>query len=283
MKIVRILGGLGNQMFQYAFYKALQNQNKRVLADVSLFNDYKAHNGFELEDIFDLKVNKASQFTIDLYYTPNRKWYLRKLRRLLNLKNTYQEEANEFAFDKTYLSDLKPYLYFGYWQNEGYFKNIDLSKDFVFKNPLSAKNQQILEQIKECTSISIHVRRGDYLNHPQLGNLCNLDYYSAAIKLMQSKFEQATFFIFSNDIVWCKEHLQIENAIYIDWNNGRDSYIDMQLMSHCYHHIIANSSFSWWAAWLNTNPDKIVIAPRKWVNSQTVPVSQIIPESWTSI
>ena len=283
MKIVRILGGLGNQMFQYAFYKALEKKESKVLADLSLFKDYELHNGFELDKVFGVDIKKASQFTVDLYDTQNRKWLFRKLRKLLKLKNTYKEEANEFVFDPTFLTDPSPRLYYGYWQNEGYFKDSDIRSEFVFKNPLTGKNNYTFKQIAESQSISIHVRRGDYVDHPLLGSLCNVTYYQDAISLMNSKISNPSYFVFSNDIEWCKKNLPLNKATYIDWNTGRDSYIDMQLMSTCKHQIIANSSFSWWGAWLNNNPKKIVIAPKKWISTQESSISNILPDTWISI
>lgn len=283
MKIVRILGGLGNQMFQYAFYKALEKRHKKVLADLTLFKDYELHNGFELNDVFGIDLREAPQFIINLYDTPNKKWLFRKLRRIINLKNTYKEEIHEFLFDPSFLSDPKPRLYYGYWQNEQYFEDIDIRNDFKFKSPLSEKNQQILNRIENTQSVSIHIRRGDYVNHPLLGNICELPYYQAAISLMDSKLKNPSYFIFSNDITWCKTHLSLEKATYIDWNTAKDSYIDMQLMSACKHQIIANSSFSWWGAWLNQNPNKIVIAPDKWINGEKFNNSEIVPKTWIKI
>lgn len=283
MKIVRILGGLGNQMFQYAFYKALEKRHPKVSADLTLFEDYNLHNGFELNDVFGIDVKEATRFTTNLYDTANRKWLFRKLRRFLNLKNTYKEEVNEFLFDPAFLSDTEPRLYYGYWQNEQYFSDINIRNDFKFKRPLSEKNQQVLNLIKNSQSVSIHVRRGDYVNHPLLGNICDLDYYQSAISLMNSKTSDPSYFIFSNDIEWCKTNLSLNEATYIDWNTGKDSYIDMQLMSACKHQIIANSSFSWWGAWLNQNPDKIIIAPDKWINGEKYNDSEIVPKTWIKI
>jgi len=283
MKIVRFTGGLGNQMFQYAFYKSLKKNNQKVLADLSPFEGHECHNGFELNHVFGIELNKASKFIIDLYYTPNRKWLFRKLRRLLIMKNTHKEELNEFIFDESFFTDRKSQIYSGYWQHERYLKDIDIREDFVFKKPLSTQNQQLKEKIEQTSSVSIHVRRGDYINHPLLGNICDLQYYHSAIELIQSKVDNPVYYIFSNDIHWCKESLRLKNAIYIDWNTGNNSSIDLQLMSLCKHQIIANSSFSWWAAWLNTNINKIIIAPQIWINGEKFRNIDIVPKSWIKI
>lgn len=267
MVIIQVIGGLGNQMFQYAFYKSLQGKGIKVYADLSDFEQYTLHNGYELERIFNLKVKKPSKFLLSLFRPNQSKWIFRKLKRVLNLKKTYKVEENEFCFDASFLSNTNHY-YSGYWQNEGYFLSIadKIRVDFKFPEIEGIENQTIMQQIIYTESVAIHVRRGDYLKDPLLGNICNLDYYEQAISSINSKIKDAQFFIFSDDIAWCKQNLKLENAAYIDWNKGNHSYIDMQLMSNCKHNIIANSSFSWWAAWLNKNKAKIVVAPKKWIN-----------------
>jgi hypothetical protein len=285
MKIIQFLGGLGNQMFQYALYKALQKKFPNVKADLHGYQDYTLHNGFELEKIFNIKLNKISPFTKNLYNKHNRKWIYRKLRRLFNLKNAYQEEQSLFAYDPSILTDPKPRYYWGYWQNLRYFETIEeeLKSDFKFKNTLTGANQQTLAHIKQTESIAIHVRRGDYLKDPLLGGLCGPDYYQAAINYIHTKVGSPEFFVFSDDIAWCQEHLRLPQAEFISWNKGPESYIDMQLMSACKHNIIANSSFSWWAAWLNPNESKIVIYPKKWVNDNQCLESMSTPENWTAL
>lgn len=285
MKIVQFLGGLGNQMFQYALYKVLQKKFPNVKGDVHGYQNYKLHNGFELENIFDIKLNKISPFTKNVYNNHNRKWIYRKLRRLLNLKNAYQEEKSLFAFDPSILHDPKSRYLWGYWQNLRYFETIadELKSDFKFKKELTGANQHTLVRIKQTESIAIHVRRGDYLKDPLLGGLCGSDYYQTAINHMETTVSNPEFFIFSDDIAWCQEHLTIPKAAFISWNKGSESYIDMQLMSACKHNIIANSSFSWWAAWLNPNGSKIVIYPKKWINDHQAEESMSTPDTWIAL
>ncbi|NQX52185.1 alpha-1,2-fucosyltransferase [Pedobacter panaciterrae] len=283
MKIIRFLGGLGNQMFQYTLYKSLESKFPNVKADLQGYNDYPLHNGFELENIFGLKINKISSFTSNLYF--NKKWIYKKLRRILGLKNTYTEEKNLFSFDQSILNNPKTAYYWGYWQNFKYFEDIasEIKNDFQFTSSLSKENQQILDQVKLKNSVSIHIRRGDYLKDPLLGGLCGPEYYKQAISYIQSNLTSPSFFIFSDDIYWCKENLNLDNCTFISWNKGMSSYIDMQLMSACKHNIIANSSFSWWAAWLNSNPDKIVIGPKKWVNHSDPDIHMSFPQNWISL
>jgi len=285
MKIVRFLGGLGNQMFQYTLYKALKKRFPKVKADLYWFDGYNRHYGYELEKIFGIRISKASEFESVLYDIHNRRWIFRKLRRLLNLKKAYQEETDLFSFDPNILTDKNSAYYWGYWQNLNYFQDIEkeIRADFVFTTPSDSRNLQILERIRNSNSISIHVRRGDYLTDPLLGGLCELDYYENGVSHMQAHIKSPKYFVFSNDIPWCKNNLNISDCEFISWNDGEQSHIDMQLMAECKHNIIANSSFSWWAAWLNPNPKKIVIAPTKWVNDPTINTSGLIPNTWLSI
>lgn len=285
MKTIRFLGGLGNQMFQYALYRAMQQSFPNVKADLQGFNGYELHNGFELERIFKLQISKTTPFKSKLYNIHEKKWIYRKLRRVLNLRKSYFEEYNLFSYDPTILTSPKPAYLWGYWQNPAYFGAIEqqLRADFKFILPLDKKNQETLDRIQSSNSVSIHIRRGDYLTDPLLGGLCNLKYYQEAIAMIETSVPSPKYFIFSNDIPWCREQLNLPTAEFIFWNQGSDSYIDMQLMTACKHNIIANSSFSWWAAWLNQNTNKTVICPRKWVNDAQINTSGIIPQSWISI
>jgi len=284
MIIIKIIGGLGNQMFQYSFYRSLQSKGINVYADLSDFEDYPLHNGYELERIFKLTVRTPSKFILNLFKPNQTKWIFRKLKRVLDLKKTYRVEEMEFRFDPSFLSDTNKY-YFGYWQNEGYFRDIadQIKQDFIFPKIVDIENETILQKITNTQSVSIHVRRGDYLKDPLLGNVCNLDYYEEAILNINSKTKDAQFFVFSDDVAWCRQNLKLENVSYIDLNKGKNSYIDMQLMSNCKHNIIANSSFSWWGAWLNNNTNKVVIAPGKWVNNLASDDIDICPKNWIKL
>lgn len=285
MKIVRFLGGLGNQMFQYAFYKSLERKFDAVRADLTEFEAYGLHNGFELERVFPIDLDKAPPFLVKLYDPRYRSWWIRKLRRVARLKDAYYEEKMLFRFDSGLFEDNSNRLYWGYWQNERYFDAVGdaLRQDFQFKLPLGERNKSVLQQIQSGNSVSIHVRRGDYLNNELLGGICDEAYYQRAIQTIQERTKDPEFFVFSNDMAWCESHLNLPQAHFIAWNQGDQSYIDMQLMSHCKHNIIANSSFSWWSAWLNSNTDKIVIAPTGWTNDPANSISDIIPSQWITL
>lgn len=160
-------------------------------------------------------------------------------------------------------------------------------EDFTFINMPNKRNQSVLNMIDSKNSISIHVRRGDYVSNAATNKyhgLCDLGYYKKSIDYISKRVESPVYYIFSDDISWCKINLKIKgNVTYISHNNGDNSWEDMRLMSRCKHNIIANSSFSWWAAWLNTNLDKIVIAPRNWYKDLPRNMTDIIPSSWLTV
>jgi hypothetical protein len=180
-----------------------------------------------------------------------------------------------------------PYFACGYWQSSKYFSDYEkeIREDFQFIKPLDRKNLSVLKKIEKTSSASIHIRRGDYVSNSKINKVhgtCSITYYRKAINHLKRKFPNSAFFVFSDDPNWVKENIKINNATYVDWNQGKNSYKDMQLMSRCKHNIIANSSFSWWGAWLNCNPKKIIIAPKIWFND---PIAQekskeLIPKTW---
>ena len=288
MIIVRVTGGLGNQMFQYAMYKSLEKKGKLVKLDSkSFYETKKEHNGYELERIFDIKPNKPTKEDLEKF-DENNISTLFKIKRKLFGDKKFVYDTKEYVFNKDVYKLKNSYLN-GYWQSIKYFQGIenDIKKDFRFKNQLDNKNLEILNEIENSNSISIHIRRGDYMspeNYNMYGCIATPTYYKKAIKVIEEKVENPTFFVFSNDMDWVKKNIQINSRVfYIDINSGNGSYKDMQLMSNCKHNIIANSSFSWWGAWLNENKNKIVIAPKKWINREDVDSNKIelFCEGWT--
>ena len=283
MKIVQIVGGLGNQMFQYAFAVNLKNAtNEEVKIDISSFDRNMCHNGYEIDTIFGQKLKKCSDKERKERSCEGSEFVqkLKKLKRkLFNIKNT---EYVEQGFSYNSNLDYQKSYFAGLWQSEKYFLEIkDEVKDFfTFSDPQDRTNIELLKKIKDSDSVSIHVRRGDYLNSPLHGGICDVDYYKNAIEYIRTNIESPVVFIFSNDMQWSKENLHLSDANYIDWNQGVNSFRDMQLMSECKHNVIANSTFSWWGAWLNKNSDKIVIAPSKWFNSEDLDTRDLIPDGW---
>ena len=288
MKIVKILGGLGNQMFQYALYLSLKETfpQENVTVDLSCFHGYHLHNGFEIARIFSLHPDKATVMEIlrIAYYYPNYFfWQIGK--RVLPQRKTMCAESTKLLFDKSVLQREGDRYFDGYWQDERYF--IDCRRTILntFKfPPFTDDNNLALLKKMDTNSVSIHVRRGDYVGNKLYQGICDLNYYREAIMKISSYISPSMFCDFSNDIEWCRDNLEsfIKAPIYyVDWNSGTESYRDMQLMSCCGHNIIANSSFSWWGAWLNQNSSKIVIAPKRWINLNNC--GFMLPSRWVKI
>ncbi|MEZ5036676.1 MAG: alpha-1,2-fucosyltransferase [Chitinophagales bacterium] len=291
---VQLSGGLGNQMFQYAFGKHLAiNTQSELVLDLAYiqsklpFKKFSTPMQYEL-DIFNLNVDCNSlYFSNGITYPLAKLEYYLKTKRNTNKNNTLIESGMQFNAD--YLEKDEPLFIHGNFQSELYFKDIeaDIREDFEFIHPLEEQNQQILNQIKSSNSVSIHIRRGDYLsikNNASKFRALELDYYKNAMSILENKMENITYFVFSDDINWVKENLKTHaETIFINHNKGKSSYIDMQLMSNCQHNIIANSTFSWWAAWLNTNKNKIVVAPKTWFLIDELNHNDIVPISWISL
>lgn len=289
MKIVNIIGGIGNQMFQYAFALTLKeiNPGEDIKLDISHFKGYSLHNGFEIERNFGSLLPYASSSDLRklTYYAPNYK-ISRILRKLLGYRKTEFKEPRLFTFWEDAL-ERKGNCYFeGSWQNEKYFKKYEkiIHKAFSFKQPLGEKNENLANQIYNTKSVSIHVRRGDYLTDPTYQGICDLPYYRNAIAYITAQVENPHFFIFSNDVQWCEDNIAplCSHFTIINWNGGNKSWADMQLMSLCRHNIIAHSSFSWWGAWLNKHNDKIVVSPKGWFNRADITDSPQLPD-WVLI
>lgn len=292
MVITNLIGGLGNQMFQYATGRALSQKFSTPLQlDISGFLNYGLHQGFELHRIFNCEAEIASEAAVRGILG----WqYSSCTRRLFSQRSIAVFRRKELVVEPhfQYWQGIKNvpcdcYLN-GYWQSEKYFLDVSalIREDFSFCLPLENKNAELSKQINQVCAISLHVRRGDYAKNPKTTathGLCSLDYYQAAIQHIAERVERPHFFVFSDDIAWVESNLKIDfTHQYINHNYGVESYNDMRLMSLCRHHIIANSSFSWWGAWLNPNLDKIVVAPKRWFANETN-TQDLILQSWVRL
>jgi len=282
--IVKIIGGLGNQLFQYSYAKSLQQKGYKVKIDISAFKSYKLHGGYFL-DRYLIDIERATVSDLSLYKVLN---IITKLKRKIGFANNNLIEEDTFFFSNKLLLPKDDSYIQGYFQSEKYFIAIrkEIVKDFTIKGCLTNYTKLIERQIQgEDNAISLHVRRGDYISNKSAAAVhgsCSINYYQNAIKMLNSKFNNNKYFIFSDDIKWCKENLKINGAIYVDNIDKKTPYEDVYLMSLCNHNIIANSSFSWWGGWLNSNLGKIVVAPIKWfenekMNSDTF---DLIPSKW---
>jgi hypothetical protein len=293
MIIVELQGGLGNQMFQYAFASILAQKNTTtVLLDTSFFNRVEKTLGFTPRTFelafFNNQFRIASDSDIrSFHYLSTKHKIKRKLG--LNYPKLYVEPSFEFQEDAL---SIKSSVYLkGYFQSYKYLLGYE---DFIrqlFSFPvekLDKINIELLLAIKNSNSIAIHIRRGDYVTDEataQYHGSCSLDYYLKAIKLLASENKDFTLVFFSDDSDWVKEQFQDlpYSKIFVDHNKAEHSWKDMLLMSSCHHNIIANSSFSWWAAWLNANPDKTVIAPKEWFRTKDIDVITLLPEEWKKL
>ncbi|MDR1614938.1 MAG: alpha-1,2-fucosyltransferase [Campylobacteraceae bacterium] len=280
MIITRLIGGLGNQLFQYAIGRAITHKNSDILKlDITGFKNYKLHNGYRL-NAFNIDEKIADISEIKRFGVKNR--VLRKLIRMgiFGYKKTFYVEKpeNETKFDPKVFLYQNLYLS-GYWQNEKYFSDIRdiIVKEFTLKKSISENIAKYMKLIKNSSSVSIHIRRGDYLNaDASLG----IEYYKKALEYIRERINNPSFFIFSDDISWCKENLNfIINPIFIE--STTSELEDLELMKNVKHNIIANSSFSWWAAWLNENEEKIVIAPKVWFKNRAG--FDPVPEAWIKL
>ena len=269
MLIIKMNGGLGNQLQQYALYEKMKSLGKDVKLDISWFGkDY----------------GKALKRDLELDYFPNVSYETCSAE---ELKQIGERSFGRKVFEKLHLVDSKLYVESkmydekifqmdnkvleGYWACEAYYEDIvpKLREKLVFPKSNNPKNQKMEEKMRSCNAVSIHLRRGDYLtpgNKEMFGGICTDKYYEQALAYVKDKVEDAKFFVFSDDPTYAKEKYRGEEYMIVDINRGRDSYFDVYLMSCCKHHICANSTFSFWGARLNPNSDKIMVRPLKQKN-----------------
>lgn len=284
--IVKLQGGLGNQMFQYAMGRCLSCTKALDLKlDISFFEDHPERK-YELNN-FDIVQRIANTEESDKLKNSDSKRLNRIKQRYLGSPQVFVQESS-LMFDPQYLAIMHSAYLDGYWQSEKYFRQIEnvIRQELKVSTPPSAANRALLDEIESVNAVSLHVRRGDYEEDPvinQVHGTCSLNYYEEAASLIVEKVSQPVFYVFSDDIPWAKDNLNLgHNFQFVSINNGENAHEDLRLMYSCKHHIIANSTLSWWGAWLNPNPDKIVVAPQKWFNDPELNLQSktIVPESW---
>lgn len=277
MRLIKMTGGLGNQMFIYAMYLKMKTVSPDVRIDLSDMVHYQVHYGYEMNKVFHLP---RTEFCI------NRS--LKKIIEFLLFKTILERKQGGSLVSYTRKYHW-PWIYFkGFYQSEKYFAGIEkeVREAFVFDiRRASRRSLRAMQEIKaDPHAVSIHVRRGDYLlekHWKALGYICQSSYYLNALAELEKRVKNPHYYVFSEDLNWVRQNLPLTKAEFIDWNKGEDSWQDMMLMSHCRHHIICNSTFSWWGAWLNPSLDKIVIAPERW--TQTTDSADVVPESWLKV
>jgi hypothetical protein len=289
MIIMQLVGGLGNQLFQYALGRTLS-----ISHNVPLGLDCSAYEADTLRTYrlgyFDIKAREIDHESLDclLRRGAKGKWacILSLLLKRLPISQHREFYEQQHNFDPR-VFNMGGNLYLrGYWQTEKYFRGIAsiLREEIIVKSPPNAENRAVSEQINQTNSVSLHVRRGDYVANPHTQSyhgVCSLEYYQAAIETLLNHIHNPHFFIFSDDMQWVSKYLHLTHpTTYVAHNGAAEDYEDLRLMSQCKYHIIANSSFSWWGAWLSTWPDKMVIAPNRWFENSTRNTQDVLPKSW---
>lgn len=274
MKIVNVVGGLGSQMMAYSLHMALKEfyPDELVICDFTAYQKYQRidHNGSELKRAFGIHEDCLPSLLAPIIHS--RGILPRIIRKVLVRSGAIRyHDAMEkrYNYDESVFKNNGSVIYLQCWTSWKYFENVEdrVRDTFSFVPLKDLRNIEMQALIQSENSVSVHVRRGDYLESGIHGGLVDIKYYSEAVDVILQRTTNPHFFIFSDDPEWVKENLEkiIEAPVtIIDWNKGRDSFIDMQLMSSCHHHIIPNSSFSWWGAYLSPYKGKIVIAPKYW-------------------
>jgi len=297
MIIVKLIGGMGNQMFQYAIGRHLALEYGTDLKlDITDLLDRKTRENFTLRnfelDVFNIEANFATQKEIRSFISGKSIFdrIAKKIKRISGLMRITIE--NKMEFHSKILSYGKNNYLVGYWQSEKYFLPISN----IIRNDFSLKNEKLeelynskalvkyLHIITNTNSVAVHYRRGDYVNNHlinQYHGVCSPEYYKKAIDLIQIKTKKPHFVLFSDEPEWLKSNIDLKESYTVIEKNK--NYVDLYLMSLCKHNIIANSSFSWWGAWLNKNREKLVISPKKWFNDKLRNATYIIPEDWLKL
>lgn len=276
---------LGNQLFQYAAAKSLAEKNGASLKiNKNFYTEQTGMGAYELHH-FKITEEFVSKSELNEYMWPNDSLKYRILRKIYP-KHIYFEALG--GYDENFENLGDKVCLRGFWQSYKYFESIEdiIRKEFTIKHSLEGKNLLMSKQILNSTAVSVHIRRGDYLKPDNVKNYvsCSIDYYKRAIEIMTKKLSNPSFYFFSDDIKWVKESFpDSDNNHFVDFNTGKTAYEDLRLMTLCKANIIANSTFSWWGAWLNNTPNKIVIAPEKWFIDRELTTDALYPSDWITI
>lgn len=293
MIIVKLMGGLGNQLFQYAAGKALAiKHNTELKVDLSFLNNeiditYTKRN-LEL-DVFNTSYSVASDEELELFTKKNILQKILKKYFNINLTKFYIANQTGFEYNIDFLSYPDNTLLIGFWQSQNFFSTIReiLLKELTIKKTMSQDCLMAHDAIVNSNSVSLHIRRGDYVsdkNANSFHGILPLEYYYNAMNYLNQLTSNLKVFVFSDDIDWVKSNLKLKNeSVYIDFNKNENSVFDMYLMSLCKYNVIANSSFSWWGAWLNQHPNKVVISPKLWFVDNKINTKDLIPSSWIQL
>jgi hypothetical protein len=277
MIVARIMGGLGNQMFQYAFGLYLAERHR-----TELWLDSSSYAGDKLRsytlDRWRITATEAPA-AVRALIPRQRKWYRDWFGSRRSLKRIAERP---FGFQRRYLATPNASYLDGYWQSEQFLPGMKarLQTEFQPARSVSAATQAVARKIDGCEAVSLHVRRTDYLQLSYAGP-CPVEYYRRSVADLLARHAGLHLFIFSDDMAWCREQLQFPCSMtLVDHNDAATAHEDIWLMSRCRHHVIANSTFSWWGAWLREDETGDVYAPRVWFTDPTMDASAVVPKSW---
>lgn len=296
MIVVTLGGGLGNQLFQYAMGRQLSLQRSCCLKLYISNFKYEINRSYKLNH-FTVEENFATEKEVEkligVYYsnTLHGKTFRKFARLLPKHKRTYFIEGDNWIHEPGVFKISGNVLLEGFWQHYSYYENLpaEILNEITLKKQYQDNENHFLKKIDiDNSSVAVHIRRGDYLsdiNNLNFFGVIALDYYQNAIKYMVARIEDPTFYIFSDDLNWAKDHLKINvPMVFVDIDNGTKEFLELEAMSRCRHNIIANSSFSWWGAFLNKNFNKIVIGPKHWVvDKQLNDKIQILFPGWIKL
>jgi Glycosyl transferase family 11 len=293
MIVVKLAGGMGNQMFQYAAGRHLAEKHQTSLKlDLGFLLDRTPKKDFVYRD-YDLSVFNIQED----FARPNEVVNFGKYRRMGRGLHMIRQKINPnlplfvredpFRFDRSYFQ-IPAHAYLeGYWQSEEYFKDIEpiIRKEFSFRDVLDQRGCEMAARIREVASVCVNVRRADYVTikaAQEHHGVCDMDYFLEAVELVSEKVIKPHFFIFSDDIAWCRNNFRLDYPLTIVTHDyaGKRFGQYLHLMTQCENYIIPNSTFGWWAAWLNPNPDKIVVAPLQWYSNLRMDSRHLVPPEW---
>lgn len=275
MVVTKLMGGLGNQMFQYATARRIAyRHNAPLKLDLSWFDNRPKSDTprkYELQPYrLPAEICTQEELLEAQSWAGRPKWIFWR-------GNRYYQQTEHYKFYPELLTAPRNSYLEGFWQSAKYFEDVAsvIRKDFDL--PLVKVSKSIIGSL----AVSVHVRRGDYANDPatrRFHGLLPLDYFKKAMSLIENKMEAPKFFVFSDDPDWCRKNLRTKSLTILP--PSKTPHEDIQLMRHCRHHILSNSSFGWWGAWLNPSPDKIVVAPKQWVADPSVKPEHVVPRDW---
>lgn len=287
MIIVKVFGGLGNQMFQYAAGRSLALAHDcQLKLDLSWFDAYHSY-AYQL-NLFGIKADIATADEVSRFVGSFPRLARMLLKRFWVGRKTYYVERG-FAFDEGFYGRTPPLYMDGYWQSWKYFQDYakQIKEELTLSNPMVGMNLELARQIAKRNCVSIHIRRGDYVTNPTANSVHGFvggEYYVTALQRISESVPDPFYVVFSDDLEWARRNLSIiENVVFVDHNRGASSYEDMRMMSMCQHHILANSSFSWWAAWLGYHPGKQVFYPSNWFATSGKDISSLCPPGWIRV